>query len=205
MNDEGRVLEENLPDVPHLQGPDRVDLAPGRGRGAGVASCSSSTTGSSTAGWPATSTSSCSTPSTRSASAGSSRGACSASRSGRCGGPGWSSSRGPTWSPRPTRRAIRARGRARGRAAPLGRRAACAARPDRRRRAGAEPARSTWPSRPVAAFCGIGNPEGFRRTLEGARRRRSSGSGPSPTIILIRRPTWPTWPPGPAASGPIWP
>ncbi len=27
MNDEGRVLEENLPDVPHLQAPDRVDLA----------------------------------------------------------------------------------------------------------------------------------------------------------------------------------
>ena len=27
MNDEGRVLEENLPDVPHLQGADRVDLA----------------------------------------------------------------------------------------------------------------------------------------------------------------------------------
>ena len=27
MNDEGRVLEENLPDVPHLQGPDRVALA----------------------------------------------------------------------------------------------------------------------------------------------------------------------------------
>jgi tetraacyldisaccharide 4'-kinase len=27
LNDEGRVLEENLPDVPHLQGPDRVDLA----------------------------------------------------------------------------------------------------------------------------------------------------------------------------------
>ena len=27
MNDEGRVLEENLPDVPHLQDPDRVALA----------------------------------------------------------------------------------------------------------------------------------------------------------------------------------
>ena len=27
LNDEGRVLEENLPDVPHLQGPDRVALA----------------------------------------------------------------------------------------------------------------------------------------------------------------------------------
>ena len=27
MNDEGRVLEENLPDVPHLQDPDRVRLA----------------------------------------------------------------------------------------------------------------------------------------------------------------------------------
>jgi tetraacyldisaccharide 4'-kinase len=27
LNDEGRVLEENLPDVPHLQGPDRVSLA----------------------------------------------------------------------------------------------------------------------------------------------------------------------------------
>jgi tetraacyldisaccharide 4'-kinase len=27
MNDEGRVLEENLPDVPHLQNPDRVALA----------------------------------------------------------------------------------------------------------------------------------------------------------------------------------
>ena len=27
LNDEGRVLEENLPDVPHLQAPDRVDLA----------------------------------------------------------------------------------------------------------------------------------------------------------------------------------
>ncbi|MGO9467072.1 MAG: tetraacyldisaccharide 4'-kinase [Isosphaeraceae bacterium] len=27
LNDEGRVLEENLPDVPHLQGPDRVTLA----------------------------------------------------------------------------------------------------------------------------------------------------------------------------------
>ncbi len=27
MNDEGRVLEENLPDVPHLQAPDRVALA----------------------------------------------------------------------------------------------------------------------------------------------------------------------------------
>ena len=27
MNDEGRVLEENLPDVPHLQSPDRVALA----------------------------------------------------------------------------------------------------------------------------------------------------------------------------------
>lgn len=27
MNDEGRVLEENLPDVPHLQGADRVALA----------------------------------------------------------------------------------------------------------------------------------------------------------------------------------
>jgi tetraacyldisaccharide 4'-kinase len=27
LNDEGRVLEENLPDVPHLQGPDRVRLA----------------------------------------------------------------------------------------------------------------------------------------------------------------------------------
>lgn len=27
VNDEGRVLEENLPDVPHLQGPDRVELA----------------------------------------------------------------------------------------------------------------------------------------------------------------------------------
>lgn len=27
INDEGRVLEENLPDVPHLQGPDRVRLA----------------------------------------------------------------------------------------------------------------------------------------------------------------------------------
>ncbi len=27
MNDEGRVLEGNLPDVPHLQGPDRVALA----------------------------------------------------------------------------------------------------------------------------------------------------------------------------------
>jgi tetraacyldisaccharide 4'-kinase len=29
MNDEGRVLEENLPDVPHLQGADRVALARG--------------------------------------------------------------------------------------------------------------------------------------------------------------------------------
>ncbi len=27
LNDEGRVLEENLPDVPHLQGADRVKLA----------------------------------------------------------------------------------------------------------------------------------------------------------------------------------
>jgi tetraacyldisaccharide 4'-kinase len=27
LNDEGRVLEENLPDVPHLQGPDRAALA----------------------------------------------------------------------------------------------------------------------------------------------------------------------------------
>ena len=27
LNDEGRVLEENLPDVPHLQSPDRVALA----------------------------------------------------------------------------------------------------------------------------------------------------------------------------------
>lgn len=27
LNDEGRVLEENLPDVPHLQGADRADLA----------------------------------------------------------------------------------------------------------------------------------------------------------------------------------
>ena len=27
LNDEGQVLEENLPDVPHLQGPDRVALA----------------------------------------------------------------------------------------------------------------------------------------------------------------------------------
>ena len=27
LNDEGQVLEENLPDVPHLQGPDRVSLA----------------------------------------------------------------------------------------------------------------------------------------------------------------------------------
>lgn len=27
LNDEGRVLEENLPDVPHLQGPDRAGLA----------------------------------------------------------------------------------------------------------------------------------------------------------------------------------
>jgi tetraacyldisaccharide 4'-kinase len=27
INDEGRVLEDNLPDVPHLQGPDRVSLA----------------------------------------------------------------------------------------------------------------------------------------------------------------------------------
>src|SRR5258708_14578222 len=27
MNDEGRVLEENLPDVPHLQGRDRALLA----------------------------------------------------------------------------------------------------------------------------------------------------------------------------------
>ena len=27
MNDEGRVLEENLPDVPHLQDPDRVAMA----------------------------------------------------------------------------------------------------------------------------------------------------------------------------------
>jgi tetraacyldisaccharide 4'-kinase len=29
LNDEGRVLEENLPDVPHLQSPDRVALARG--------------------------------------------------------------------------------------------------------------------------------------------------------------------------------
>ena len=27
INDEGRVLEDNLPDVPHLQSPDRVDIA----------------------------------------------------------------------------------------------------------------------------------------------------------------------------------
>ena len=27
LNDEGQVFEENLPDVPHLQGPDRVALA----------------------------------------------------------------------------------------------------------------------------------------------------------------------------------
>ena len=36
MNDEAMVLEENLPDVPHLQDPDRVRLAADRGRGARV-------------------------------------------------------------------------------------------------------------------------------------------------------------------------
>ena len=33
LNDEGRVLEENLPDVPHLQDADRVNLAQDRRRG----------------------------------------------------------------------------------------------------------------------------------------------------------------------------
>ena len=34
-NDEAMVLEENLPDVPHLQGADRVGAGDARGRGTG--------------------------------------------------------------------------------------------------------------------------------------------------------------------------
>ena len=55
-NDEALVLEENLPDVPHLQGPDRVGPGARRRWRNWRAKSSSSTTASSIAGWPATST-----------------------------------------------------------------------------------------------------------------------------------------------------
>ena len=72
INDEGLVLEENLPDVPHLQDPDRVKLA-------SIATIELEaeliilTTGSSIAGWHAISTWSCSMLSTPSGSENSSR------------------------------------------------------------------------------------------------------------------------------------
>ena len=50
LNDEGRVLEENLPDVPHLQDPDRVRSGRGSPSRSSRPSCSCSTTGSSIVG-----------------------------------------------------------------------------------------------------------------------------------------------------------
>ena len=76
INDEGLVLEENLPDVPHLQDPDRVKLGiHRRHRAGGRADHSRRRLPASPAGC-ATSTWSCSTPSIRSGSEGSSRVVC---------------------------------------------------------------------------------------------------------------------------------
>ena len=82
----------------------------------------------------------------------------------RCGGPAWWSCRGPTWSTAADRAAIRRE--AERRAGPLRWVEARHAPLDLIDADGTRPSRSlTWRAVAVAAFCGIGNPEGFRRTL----------------------------------------
>ena len=194
MNDEGRVLEENLPDVPHLQAPDRVDLARSAveeleseflvlddgfqhrrlARDLDLVLLD----------------------------------ALDPFGLGRIFPRGLL--REPVGSLRragvvvlsradlvdeATRRAIRAR--AERAAGPLrwADGPACAARPDRRRGA-VDPARPTGQGRKVGGVLRDRQPRGVPADPRRARAGPRSGSGPSPTIILIRRPTWPTWPPG---------
>ena len=199
MNDEGRVLEENLPDVPHLQAPDRVALARDRPSRSSRPRCSSSTTASSTAGWRATSTSSCSTPSTRSAWGGSSRAACSASRSRSLRRAGVVVLSRADLVAEADRRAIRRE--AERRAGPL-----------RWAEARHAPLDLVDADGPFLSARRAGRAAGSPRSAGSATRKGSAGpwsrwaapwraSGPSPITTPIPPPTWPSWPRGRPPTG----
>ena len=201
LNDEGRVLEENLPDVPHLQDRDRAGLAR-----VAVEELESELLvlddgfqhrrlardldlvlidaldpfglGQTVSPRPAARA-----------------GARAAAGGGRA------SCRAPTWWPDPTARRSAARpsagpGRSAGSKHAMPRSTSSMPRVKSGRSMTSLIALS-----PHSA--GSATPRASASPWPGVARR-CWASAPSPTITPTAPPTWPTWPPGRAASGPIW-